>query len=146
MSRITVDTRVLKQTGWRQYALRFAMGGAVTVTAGLIAQYYGPVWGGLFLAFPAIFPATVTLVAQHERQRKARHGLQGIERGLDAAAANALGATLGSLGLFIFAMVACCLLAFGSGAWALLAATLAWSFVAGSAWLFWSRRQRRPKR
>ena len=122
------------------------MGGAITVIAGLIAQFYGPVWGGLFLAFPAIFPATVTLVASHERKRKARHGLQGAKRGLDAAAANALGATLGSIGLFIFAMVACGLLTFGSGAWALLPATIAWFLVAGTAWLVWKRRQRRPHR
>jgi hypothetical protein len=143
---VTVDTRVLKQTSWRQYALRFAMGGIVTVVAGLIAQFYGPVWGGLFLAFPAIFPATVTLVAKHERHRKARHGLHGTRRGLDAAAANALGATLGSIGLFVFALVACCLLSFGGGAWALLPATLAWFFVAVTAWLIWKRRQRRPRR
>jgi hypothetical protein len=143
---ITVDTRVFKQTSWRQYLLRFVLGGAITVATGLLARFYGPVWGGLFLAFPAIFPASVTLVAKHERQRKARHGLHGTIRGLDAAAANAVGAILGSIGLFFFALVACGFLSFGNGALALLAATIVWFGVASLAWLVWKRRYRRTSR
>jgi hypothetical protein len=41
------------------------LGGVVTVVAGLLAKHYGPVFGGLFLAFPAIFPASATLVDKH---------------------------------------------------------------------------------
>jgi hypothetical protein len=41
-------------------ALRQTLGGAMTVIAGLIAARSGPVIGGLFLAFPAIFPASAT--------------------------------------------------------------------------------------
>jgi hypothetical protein len=32
---------------------------------GLIAARFGPVVGGLFLAFPAIFPASATLIEKH---------------------------------------------------------------------------------
>jgi hypothetical protein len=47
----------LGQTRWYEYLVRFLLGGAMTVVAGLIAARFGPVIGGLFLAFPAIFPA-----------------------------------------------------------------------------------------
>ena len=69
---IQVDASALRRTGWREYALRFVLGGAITVAANLIAQRFGPVVGGLFLAFPAIFPASATLVAKHEEKKKAR--------------------------------------------------------------------------
>ena len=44
-----------KKTKWHEFALSFAFGGAIRV-AGLIANKWGPGVGGLFLAFPAIFP------------------------------------------------------------------------------------------
>ena len=50
----------LGQTRWYEYLVRFVLGGAMTVVAGLIAARFGPVIGGLFLAFPAIFPASAT--------------------------------------------------------------------------------------
>jgi hypothetical protein len=53
---VKVDPSGLKQTRWHEYALRFAAGGITTVIAGVIAQKWGPAIGGLFLAFPAIFP------------------------------------------------------------------------------------------
>ena len=49
----------------------------MTVLAGVIAKKFGPVVGGLFLAFPAIFPASATLIEKHERERKERKGLKG---------------------------------------------------------------------
>src|SRR6185437_11521678 len=62
--------------------------------AGLVAQRWGPSISGLFLAFPAIFPASATLVEKHEKQRKNRAGLQGPMRGREAAALEAAGAAL----------------------------------------------------
>jgi hypothetical protein len=53
----------------------------------------------LFLVFPAIFPASATLIEKHERQRKQEKGLRGQERGIDAAAVDAMGAALGSVAL-----------------------------------------------
>ena len=38
-------------------------------------QRWGPGIGGLFLAFPAIFPASATLVEKHEKQKKNRAGI-----------------------------------------------------------------------
>jgi hypothetical protein len=39
----------LRQTRWHEYLVRFLLGGAMTVVAGLIAARFGPVVGGLFL-------------------------------------------------------------------------------------------------
>ena len=75
----------LGQSRWYEYLLRFVLGGVVTVVAGVIADHWGPEVGGLFLAFPAIFCASATLIEKHERQRKTRHGLKGERRGTDAA-------------------------------------------------------------
>jgi Protein of unknown function (DUF3147) len=65
----------LRQTRWYEYLIRFGLGGAMTAVAGLIAARFGPVIGGLFLAFPAIFPASVTLIEKHVRERKEKAGL-----------------------------------------------------------------------
>ena len=56
----------------------------VTVAAGVIADIWGPTAGGLFLAFPAIFCASATLIEAHQRQQKERKGLMGAERGKNA--------------------------------------------------------------
>ena len=55
------------------------LGGAMTVIAGLIAARFGAVIGGLFLAFPAILPATATLIERHVREGKEQKGCR--ERG-----------------------------------------------------------------
>ena len=95
----------LKQTKWYEYATRFLIGGAITVFAGLVAKKFGPTVGGLFLAFPAIFPASATLIEKHERQKKERAGKQPGHRGQDAAALDAVGAAMGSIGLIAFAIL-----------------------------------------
>ena len=128
----------LRQTRWYEYLVRFVLGGAMTVVAGLIAARFGPVVGGLFLAFPAIFPASATLIEKHSRQRKEKAGLSGVRRGRDAAALDAAGAALGSLGLAAFAAVIWLMVA-SSPSWALVFATVAWLTVAVLAWL--SRRR-----
>ena len=86
--RISTDISALWRTRWYEYLLRFLLGGVVTVLAGLIADRFGPGIGGLFLAFPAIFPASATLISSHEEKKKARSGLAGHERGRQLAAAN----------------------------------------------------------
>lgn len=60
-----------------EYLERFLFGGIVTVITGLIAQEFGVVVVGLFLAFPGIFPASATLVERHERKKKREQGLRG---------------------------------------------------------------------
>ena len=49
---IHFDLSTSTKTKWHEYAVLFLRGGAVTVIAGLLAKRYGPVFGGLFLAFP----------------------------------------------------------------------------------------------
>ena len=66
----------------------------------------GRVVAGLFLAFPARFPASLTLAERHEHERKAKKGLQGAHRAITAAADHAMGTSVGSLALLSFA-VAC---------------------------------------
>jgi hypothetical protein len=121
------------QTRWNEYLVRFVLGGTMTVVAGLLAARFGPVVGGLFLAFPAIFPASATLIEKHVRERKEKAGLRGARRGKEAAALDAAGAALGSFGLAAFGLVIW-LLIVRSPAWALALAAVSWLAVAMLAW------------
>jgi hypothetical protein len=103
--KVSFDLSGLKRTKWHDYAMRFLFGGLVTVAAGLIAKKFGPVFGGLFLAFPAIFPASATLVEKHERKQKERAGILNSRRGTQAAALDSLGAAQGSVALMCFGLV-----------------------------------------
>jgi uncharacterized protein DUF3147 len=124
----------LRDTRWSEYLVRFVLGGAMTVVAGLIAARFGAVIGGLFLAFPAIFPASVTLVEKHVRERKENVGIRGAKRGRDAAALDAAGTAVGSIGLAAFA-VAIWFLIEHSALAGLVVASLVWLLVAIGAWL-----------
>src|ERR1700761_2721911 len=92
----------IKQTKWHEYLTRFLLGGAISVATGLIAKHFGPVIGGLFLAFPAIFPSGATLIEKHEREKKRRAGILHTIRGQLAAALDARGATMGTIALAAF--------------------------------------------
>jgi hypothetical protein len=118
----------LKQTRAREYAVRFVFGGLVTVGAGVAASVWGPVVGGLFLAFPSILPASLTLVAKHAR-------LTG------AAGADGLGAVMGSLGLVAFALVGWGLSERLSAVVVLLLACAAWLIVALGTWAIFQLRR-----
>src|ERR1035438_9197136 len=79
--RIGLDVSAIQHLRWRDYAVRFVFGGIITALTGLIAGRYGPGVAGLFLAFPAIFPAGATLIEKQEREKKRRVGLDGTSRG-----------------------------------------------------------------
>jgi hypothetical protein len=128
----------LTDTKWHEYALRFGLGGLATVATGLIAGKFGPVTGGLFLAFPAIFCASATLIEKHERERKQKAGLSGERRGKEAAALDSAGAALGSFGLLAFAAAIWSLLPVAATLWAFAGASAAWLVVSTSLW--WVRR------
>ena len=136
---IKSDPSALRQTKWHEYVLRFVSGGAITVIAGLIAGKWGAVIGGLFLAFPAIFPAGATLLEKHQRERKKNRGLHGEKRSVDVAAVDAAAAALGSLGLVAFAGT--CWLGFPRYAplAVLVTALIAWALVSLSGWFIWKR-------
>jgi hypothetical protein len=102
---IRVDGSALRDAKWSQYAVRFLFGGIVTAIAGLVAQHFGPVIAGLLLSFPAIFPASATLIEKHERQEKEKNGMNGTVRGREAASVDAAGSAMGSLGLVVFAVI-----------------------------------------
>src|SRR5436189_5099941 len=123
----------LRQTRWHEYLIRFALGGLATVLAGAMAKMFGPETGGLFLAFPAIFSASATLIEKHERERKHKSGLRGTRRGKEAAALDAAGAALGSFGLLAFG-AAVWLLAADFSLWALVVASAAWCAVSVFLW------------
>jgi Protein of unknown function (DUF3147) len=132
--KVSLDPSALGQTKWYEYVLRFAFGGAITVIAGIIAKKFGPAIGGLFLAFPAIFPASATLIEKHEEQKKQRAHLDGTSRGRQAAGLDAAGAAIGSIGLVAFAVVVWRLPQDLSTWLVLLSATLAWMATSGIIW------------
>jgi len=132
---VQANFSALRETRWYEYLIRFVLGGAMTVIAGLIADHFGPIVGGLFLAFPAIFPASATLIEKHTRERKEKAGLTGARRGREAAALDAVGATLGSFGLVAFAFIIWLLIE-RAPALALALATVAWLAVSVLVWMF----------
>jgi len=133
---IRVRLASLKQGRWYEWLVRFALGGLATIATGLLASKFGPAIGGLFLALPAVFCATATLVESHEKRRKRERGLEGAERGRRAAALDAAGASLGSVAMFAFAAVMALLVE--QLTWpAFVCAALAWIIVAGAAWRMW---------
>lgn len=132
---IKVNPSALKQTKWHEYLVRFAFGGLITAAAGIIAKKFGPEVGGLFLAFPAIFPATATLIEKHETEKKQKRGLKGTVRGRNAASVDAAGSAMGSVGLFVFAVIVLHFIA-GHNLWLVLAgAMLGWLAVSVLTWL-----------
>jgi hypothetical protein len=124
----------LAQTRWWEWLVRFAFGGIVTVITGLIAKKWGPEVAGLFLAFPGIFPAGVTLVERHEREKKRKQGLSGARRGRAVSAVVSAGAVLGAIGLLAFAALAWWLLPQAATWQALAAATIGWFVLSVAAW------------
>jgi len=124
----------IKKTRWYEYAVRFLFGGLITAVTGLVAKKYGPGVGGLFLAFPAILPATMTLVEKHTRQSKERAGMSGKIRGRYAAALDAAGASRGSFGLVAFALLVWWLTPYYASWLVLTGSALAWLAVSVVIW------------
>lgn len=124
----------------RNLAVRFAFGAGVSTIAAMIGIFVGLRPGGLMLAFPAILPATLTLLVQEESDRK--------------AADDDLGSVLGALGLAAFAATAWWLLPRVGAPLGLTGAGLAWLgastgcyfAVRGVAASRWRRRRQRGRR
>lgn len=110
----------LKHTKAWEYLVRFAFGGAITVGTGLVGKHFGPVAAGMFLAFPAILPASLTLVNAHDGRRQ--------------CVDDARGARLGTLGLVAFAATVVVTVG-GLAPWIVLTvAALMWALVDVGAW------------
>ena len=130
---------------WYEYLIRFALGGAVTVLTGVLGSVWGASIGGLFLALPAIFCASATLIERHEIRRKTDAGVRGARRGQEAAALDAAGAALGSIAMIGFAATFLAMSSLGAVI-ALAGAGIVWITIAISAWhLRWAlKRWQRP--
>jgi hypothetical protein len=116
-----VDLGGLRKTHLSEYALRFVFGGVVTAATGVIAHRLGPSIGGLFLAFPAILPASLMLLRRHDGRRE--------------AAAAARGACLGASALAAFAATALVASRYHAPiSLTLAAATAVWIVVAAALW------------
>jgi Protein of unknown function (DUF3147) len=133
--KVKIDTTGIKESRWYEYVVRFAFGGSVTAFTGVIAKHYGPAIGGLFLAFPAILPATATLIEKHEKEKKEQSGKNGTIRGRRAAGVDSAGAAMGSIGLAVFAVILWKELPASSLPIMLTAATVAWLVAAVVLWL-----------
>ena len=94
-------------------AIRFAAGAATSIVSGVLTLVFGPRIGGIFLAFPAILAASLTLIEKQDDSAEARE--------------DARGAVMGGLGMAAFAVVGT--LAFGHlpGGWVLVLAAAAWT-------------------
>lgn len=118
---LTCDLGKLKAAAGKDLVIRFLFGAGTSVAAAVISLLAGPTIGGVFLAFPAILLASLTLVANEEGRSKARD--------------DARGSAAGALGLIAFAGVGATLFARGPSAATFAAATAAWAIVALGAFL-----------
>lgn len=124
----------LRSNSLKDYATRFFFGGMISLVAGLAAVHFGPVIAGLLLAFPAIFPASATLIESHEKKKMARIGHDGTRRGRDVAAVEAEGTALGCIGLSAFAVTVWQMLPRTSAVLTFLCATCMWMIVSAAGW------------
>jgi hypothetical protein len=90
-----VDLPKLSKIRPKDLAVRFGFGAAISLAAGLISQLFGAKAGGMFLAFPAILPASLTLIEKKEGAEAAIHDLHGTILGAAALGAFALVAGIG---------------------------------------------------
>lgn len=131
---ISAKPGALKETRPHEYLVRFAFGGAACVLAGLVARKFGAGIGGLFLAFPAIFPASATLIESHVKRRAAEHGRPNERSGRKEAGTDAAGTAVGCLGLAGFGFTLWRLLPPFGGWVAIPAAAAAWAVIAVGVW------------
>jgi hypothetical protein len=129
---IKVDPAKLGKISWKAYAVRFGFGGAVTVLAGLVGAAYGPGVGGLFLAFPSISAASLTLIQKQD--------------GRGAVGADAFGAAMGSLGLLGFAAIVWVAAPRWPGWVTLVVAMIGWLTLCFGVWLASRRVRHRMRR
>jgi hypothetical protein len=62
--RVTIAPRKLRELSIRALGIRFVFGAGVSLLAGVVSTVWGARAGGVFLAFPAILLASMTLIAK----------------------------------------------------------------------------------
>ncbi len=113
---VGLDWAKLSKASPPELLIRFVFGGGIALVAAISGSVFGPRFGGLFLAFPAVLPATLTLIEKKE--------------GTTKAWADASGGVLGAIGLAAFAFTALQLLR-ANPVVALALALVAWVLVSG---------------
>jgi hypothetical protein len=111
-----VEPDEIRKHSIKDYALRFAFGAAISLVAGLIGLKFGAKAGGVWLGFPAILPASLTLI-----QKRA---------GRSEAAIDSEGAVLGSIALVAFALTVFALVAHLGVVATMLLALALWLVIA----------------
>lgn len=115
----------------RDLAVRFAFGAGIAAAAGIVGLLWGNKVGGILLGFPAILPASLTLI----EKKDGRHEAQ----------VDATGAVLGSFALILFAVVSAWSLTRMPAPAALVLAASAWLAVGFGLYVFSVRLPRRRK-
>ena len=80
----------VKSHKFSDYALRFGFGCGIALVSGLMGMWFGPKVGGVLLGFPAILPASLTLVQKKD--------------GKESASVDSIGAMLGAIAMIVFAV------------------------------------------
>jgi hypothetical protein len=110
------DLRKLAEHGPKDYVVRFMFGAGISLVAGLIGMLLAPKLGGVWLGFPAILPASLTMIQKRE--------------GKEQAAIDSEGAVLGAAAFVVYAIV----LAMFTAQWGvlvtLIVALVVWTVVA----------------
>ena len=106
------ERKKVAQVKPRELLYRFLAGGLTSVGAGLVTLAFGPRAGGIFLAFPAILAASLTLIEEQEDSAEARE--------------DARGAVIGGCAMAVFAAVAALTFTHLPGGVVLAIATVAW--------------------
>lgn len=123
-----MDLRALGQVKTRDYLIRFAFGAVISICAALVSSAAGARFGGLFLAFPAILPASLTLLQEDDGTRDADR--------------NAIGAVLGGVALVCFAVAGEGLFGRIPAVAVLVSALIVW--LAAATGLYWTLGKLRP--
>lgn len=118
---VQLSVGAIRKTPPRDLAIRFAFGAGISTVAGVIGIIFGSRVGGILLAFPAILPATLTLLEKEDTERRAM--------------GDDVGSILGAVALVAFALVAWTLFSKVGTPLSLVAACAAWFVVAAGLYL-----------
>jgi hypothetical protein len=113
---VRVEPRRAFECDVRGLAVRFVFGFAVAVAVGIVTEVWGDRFGGLFLAFPSILPASLTLIAEEEGEQEAK---------VDAG-----GAIIGGVAMSFFGLVSWLAIGRIPVLWAEVLAFAAWCAIA----------------
>lgn len=107
-----IRLRDLREVPRRDLYIRFAFGAGISIAASIIGLGAGSRFGGIFLAFPAILPATLTLLEKENSKRTAKNDV--------------VGSVFGAAALIVFGLLTWLLVGARGAPIGLAAASLAW--------------------